>query len=528
MNQSYNKIIYFFIIFLCTSGYAGRIDLGERINLPQIGMSFEFFEDMKDSPAAIPDIYKTKKSGRNVYKSLGIWKYKQFAGRWSNEFSVITAAVMHTPLPANDSLLTVDKAKRRYNKRSSTVNWKESSVKKWLNLYFGLKKIKKLIEFDITKTDLGVLYYSEDKSFRYFTGVIKERSRLKRNVALCFKTVKDISKKKAAKYVFDSMNSIRYIKIESDNAANIVFFNKEARLGFKKDSSLKKILIISNIRNFENWKLIVSEDYYILTDCKLDRKEKNFLLNVAETLEKSKIIYEKFYEEQRSCRDKFTVRIFKSRDGYSRYLGKDMEWSGGVWIASKRELVLTKSDYTRSEKERFMRVLRHEGFHQYIYYALGELRSAAWFNEGNAVFFENCELFGSKIYIKPSKNKLEYFKKHLLEDSNLADKISVLLKKNYQEFYSRKHFRRDYSLAWALVYFLNTENRFIRNRFHRNYSGILPLYYKMLWDTRNSKTATNKAWKGVNFKYFSEAMAFYFRTQVSRNETNIQQVIQHN
>ena len=83
------------------------------------------------------------------------------------------------------------------------------------------------------------------------------------------------------------------------------------------------------------------------------------------------------------------ARIFNERDDYIAYVGKDKEFSAGLWMPSKKELVISPvprgdQDYQKTEQ---LKTIRHEGFHQYLHYALDEVQVSVWFNEGNATFF---------------------------------------------------------------------------------------------------------------------------------------------
>ena len=518
------KLLINFLLILLTvnSCFSATktVSLGERIYLPQIGLSLKLFKDMESRPLVLPSLYKTKLSLNEVYKSDEIWRYKQFIGEWSKSFADIIIALMGSPAGAiNSSFITEGSASGRFENKSKSAAWSDNNTEKWVKLFFAPQNFsKKLTTFNLGKSCSVTLYFGEDDNCNYFLSVFAEKSRLKQNIAIMYKISNSVHKNDAAKAVFKSVKTIKYIKIEDKNS--VKYLNSAAYKNSKKSSSFNKELLLSSIKNFKDWNAIEASDYFILTNCNINDKSDSFIKTVSDTLKKGELIYQRFNKKKVQTTDKFVVRIFKDRDGYVAYVGKDLQWSGGLWVPSKKELVLTKSNFTSSERKRFISVLKHEAFHQYIHYATGETLTGAWFNEGYAKFFENVSLVGNKIYIKPNKVSLDYIKGHL-KDDNLSDRIEALLTKSYKEFYAKDQSRDNYSLAWAIIYYLNTGTIVTWKKFRRNYSKILPVYYRELYALKNNDNATRIAWKNINIKQFTKDFIFYFKTYVSAGKTDI-------
>jgi hypothetical protein len=513
-------IIFLVILFTFNSSFAAskKIYIGERAELYQIGLSLKLFRDMESRPATLPSTYKANVTLSNVYKSDEIWRYKQFLGKWANSYSDVTIAFMGTPASAiNSSIITEGNAKGKFKTNSVSMNWTQKNTERWIKLYFGKEFSKKLISFKLSKNCSVEIYFAEDDQYKYFLSIITEKSRIKQDVAVLYRVDNTISKKDAGKAVFASLNSIKYIKIEDKN--NVKYLNKAAYKSSKKDNSFSKELLLNNIKNYKDWSVIEASDYIIATNCDVKNTSDSFIKTVTETLKNGEFIYKFFNKEKTKSNDRFIVRIFKDRDDYIAYVGKALEWSGGVWMPSKKELVLTKSSFTSSERERFIKVLKHEAFHQYIHYATGGIAIGAWFNEGYAEFFENVSLTGRRIYIKADKAKIKYIKEHL-NDPNLADNIEGLLKLSYKDFYAEGKAKYNYNLAWAIIYYLNTGTKVTWQKFKRNYSKILPVYYRELYNLKDNAKATRIAWKNINFKRFAKDFAWYYKTYVTAGKTN--------
>lgn len=84
---------------------------------------------------------------------------------------------------------------------------------------------------------------------------------------------------------------------------------------------------------------------------------------------------------------RFEVVIFKDQADYGVFVGPRGRNSGGMFIGHRNSLA---SFGTEADMERILRVLRHEGFHQFAAGFIGRTMPI-WLNEGMAVFFENSE-----------------------------------------------------------------------------------------------------------------------------------------
>lgn len=54
--------------------------------------------------------------------------------------------------------------------------------------------------------------------------------------------------------------------------------------------------------------------------------------------------------------------------------------AAGLWSPTHEELLIL--DLGKSVREKTQKTLRHEAFHQYLFYATGGEHHAVWFNEG--------------------------------------------------------------------------------------------------------------------------------------------------
>ena len=122
----------------------------------------------------------------------------------------------------------------------------------------------------------------------------------------------------------------------------------------------------------------------------LDRaKGGKFLKDAMGLMSAMRKAYE-FYVPPQKPVGKCTVRVFKTLEDYQEYLAgtssDELMFSCGLWDPSREELLISAADVENAQK-----TMRHEAFHQYLFYATGGSRHAIWFNEGHACFFENVK-----------------------------------------------------------------------------------------------------------------------------------------
>ena len=515
---SFLLILLFLIVFHLEA--AVHLNLGERVSIPQIGLSMKLFKNSESRPLPLPASYQTKSSNTKVYKSDDVWRYRQYVGKWGNEYSEITVSLMQAlSSTIHSKFITEGQLQGKFESELPTINWSDKKVDDWLKTYYGFSSFDFNREITIGANLKAKIYFikkGNEPSYQYILAIVPEKRRIRQNVLFLYRLSKEIQMKKALGGVVSLLKSIRYIRLEKESN-NLNYLNKSALKNDKKTEKFTREFILQNIKNLKDWKAVFATNYYILTNCTDSSDSNSFIQSVADALESDRRVYEAFYKEKVPCKDKFIVRIFKDRDDYVAYVGKEAEWTGGLWVPSRKELVLFKPKFTSSGKDEFYKTLKHEAFHQYLHYAVGGVQTGAWFNEGNAVFMENVERKGRKIHIKPDANRLKYIKKHLA-DSDLSKRVSDLLKKSYKEFYATNSASANYNLSWAIIYFLYTGTLDTYRKFHRNYSKILPQYYDGLYLYKDDKKAFQNAWKRFNIRRFTESMVYYYKNKVYKSK----------
>ena len=238
-------------------------------------------------------------------------------------------------------------------------------------------------------------------------------------------------------------------------------------------------------------------------------------------IERARNCFMSWFPPQVRINEVSVVRIFNDRDEYTRYVGGEMEWTGGVWQPARRELVISPLSWDASEetqREAIAKIAFHEGFHQYLHYASGELHFPLWFNEGCAEFFEGIEFRGATGLVglsDPQKRRLArlfaFKKKYDLDE---------LIRMNREQFYNRETRDRNYLLANALVYYLL---KGAPANGQKEYAGIMSRYYLTFSKTRNPETAQKAAFGTVDLKRLSADLTAFWN-----DERQIRRSIRYN
>jgi len=165
------------------------------------------------------------------------------------------------------------------------------------------------------------------------------------------------------------------------------------------------------------------------------------------------------------------VRVCKDQEQYFAYCGP--QGSAGYWAWQEMELVFYEMD--KRKRGDSLRVLYHEGFHQYIHYSVGDFDPHTWFNEGDGDYFFGFNYENGK-WVRGSNT----WRKDLAKKAKREHKFPPLwdwLHWSHNEYYggnkSGVSIGENYALGWDFVFFLRTTKK-------KEYAGILDKYFVTL------------------------------------------------
>ncbi len=203
------------------------------------------------------------------------------------------------------------------------------------------------------------------------------------------------------------------------------------------------------------------------------------------------------------------VRIVAHPALYRFYAGEGNENTGGVYIPSRKELVLRMTASIDSLES----VLRHESFHQYLDAAWGGLPASPWFNEGHAVFFQQTQY-------DPLARRLT-FTEHPLYTQLISENLDTILQRlpdllryTYADFYARTappgEATLNYAAAWAFTYFLR---KVAATDIRSPFTHTLTRYAAAIRNGATPADATTHAFEGITDKAIRDRFKTFWQSE---------------
>ncbi|MDR2849496.1 MAG: hypothetical protein LBW77_03005 [Verrucomicrobiota bacterium] len=253
---------------------------------------------------------------------------------------------------------------------------------------------------------------------------------------------------------------------------------------------------LKSIENYDDWWYAKTDGYVILSDVTTE-VGKGVIEDLKVQLPALRRAYEKLVPPLARGGEPALLRLFQTREDYVRYVGEEHEWSAGLWMPGRRELVL----FQQESKDATLKIIRHEAFHQYLSYATAMLGAAPWLNEGHACFFENADVDAKgRVTLPEDPDRAPL----LLENLDTAVALLPgLLGVDYEEFYdgTQAGRRLKYAMAWGVAYYLQKGVPLERESPDRL---ILSDYLASLSLIRDRQQATLLAFSEIEMEKFQE------------------------
>ncbi|MFK7741088.1 MAG: DUF1570 domain-containing protein [Planctomycetota bacterium] len=233
------------------------------------------------------------------------------------------------------------------------------------------------------------------------------------------------------------------------------------------------------------WKAVDTDNYLIVHHS----KNGSLIRRIARDVEAMRTFYMKLFPPTGKVDRVCVLRLCATKQEYHQYGGPPN--TGGYWHPGNEELVLFDYSYTQrtlseAEKKRMggrrmtsedsMLVMRHEAFHQYIFYAIGEFSPHDWFNEGYGDYFSGAVIHpntGRVRKMAPSSWRIDHAKRMCGEGKGFLP-LRKILSAERAQFYNRSRIGDYYAGAWSFVYFLQQSEVATK---HPQWSQLLTIYF---------------------------------------------------
>ncbi len=487
------------------------LTLGSPVSLPPVGVRFRAFRNMKPMPLPMPAIRASRSDGVKLMDNLEYWNFRQTAGIWSNGVAMLRVGTATLAPLAKRELKP--EGELASSVKTLDNGLPEADEKMWMEQFAGAKVLSvKPYPESLYGCSAKVFELEEDSAVHQAAFLVTSRIDPTRVIALLFAIDKANYSERADVTIRQVLSSLQLVTPKRET----VSLEERLRKKGTPEYEASRERVISSIRNFRDWWYVESDNYLFVSN----ESDRRAMARLRTDLEKAREVFSDYYPLKKPLASVSVVRIFATRDQYKEYVGEDMQWSGGLWAPSRRELIISPLDpgARESVREMIMRqVAFHEGFHQYLYFATGEAPAGMWFNEGSAQFFEGIEFQSGKGVV----GLPQYIERSLvaLFDRNKVHDIGALIKMDRETFYGAN---RDvnYPLSQALLYYLWKGAKVDGKP---EYAEIPVRYYDTLVETRDPAAANEAAWKGVDVDQLSKDLSrFWNSSNLIRQSTRYQ------
>jgi hypothetical protein len=217
-----------------------------------------------------------------------------------------------------------------------------------------------------------------------------------------------------------------------------------------------------------------TDHYVIVYDKTVEFTTPGLVNRIANQLERIRAqVYEPLFPAARPITALSIVKVTQDYEQYRQYDAP--EGSAGYWSWPSRELVFfcNPTDFNVT-----LDVLNHEAFHQYIFYAVGQVSPHSWFNEGHGDFFAGYDLKEGKFLQRKFHWRQDRIKGAIENRTHVP--LEKFLRFSQAEYYRRggnksagEDIGQNYAQGWSLVWFLRTTS-------DSRYAGILDRYFGKL------------------------------------------------
>ena len=462
------------ILVLAPTVWADSWRLGKTVELPGAGMRFRPPAEMVAIPVAIPDrVTFQKKSGGGTFPAVDAnawWRYRQTEARFTHdEGELIVAAVRALPPDPESLILKRFGDPDELDRRPPPERWDNNALQAWLEAYTelaapGMESLHK--EWSMTMPCRRYPAANDDAT-RHERFLLRiGRGNEAQFVLLWFVLARSDTVENKNAIMAQCVRSVVEGALRGgDKAANIAFQHWQPAKGDSAEGSTRS-RVLAGIRSLDDWWHVDLQHYLLVSD--LPRSNRTLVIELQKRLESLRAAFTRMWPAGDARADIDVVRVFNRREDYVSYVGPEYEWTQGIWMPGKEELVISASDESGSsvkrgrEREQILNTAYHEALHQYAEDALGGLPLPTWYNEGHACLFESVRFdrTGAKVEIRENEDRLQVF----LSARPLGPRFDIMgmMFMPPEAFYAMDRTGGDalheraanYGAAWALVYFL--------------------------------------------------------------------------
>ena len=504
---------------------AERLSLGRSVTLEAAGLKMRPLTGFVNSPLPMPTTHgyrsRTTRERIEAHDPRELWlRDQQLAMFKSNDGHIavgeLTCNVLtRLPLINNEHVTAEDYEKAR---DARLPDWNDEERERWIEYFTGARVEAVTSDgFAIKHLDFAVSFKGNDA--RAFIVKLDER-----HIFILFNIKMPARFTNLDRSIARCVDSMKTVEVVARDRQQPKFQNKS---GLDQDPSSQheatRRRVIENMKNLDDDWWIAQTPNYVLAS---DMTDRSLAKDIQEDVEIMRNAYAQLIPPRKDIEEVSVIRVFHNRSDYVNYVDKEVEWTGGVWMAAKKELVISPVEHTSKKLKRksMLQVVYHEAFHQYLFYALDHVKPPIWFNEGHAAFFETCRINrGSKvIQVLESEKRARVLEE--IVDRRQPPNLRGLLQMDAGAFYgygrsghaAERQRDENYALAWGLVYFLHKATHLYKDT---DYAALCPAMIETLVQQRGNRRSVNQAVaKVVDFDQLSKDFVDFWTDSSDRKK----------
>jgi len=531
------SFLIFGVVFTLAAGNAPgkpEIKFSRPVELYNLNLSLKIMPDSYESPLPPPAVYIYEMKGAGEGKKIEmflpaeLWRSDQTASRWLDKYGNTFTLATVTRMLGKDyprEHVTRDEYDKKQAGLGERMQWTEESLARWFADFSGIDgvsgkaainypaRLANLVRFETGERNAGCIAYA----FRLNPGMPGQFGAPSNwfCAVLQLGDGMDVEKSRSA-MAFDFIKSLtvsgkpRVARPALPDAA------RPGTDGVATNQSPEFLAsrqqVAAGIRNMKDWWFVETPNYIILSNMK--SRKSSLLRHLLANIEILHAAFEQFIPPRVPISAVSVMRMFATPGEYLQYVGEGMEWTSGCWMPGKKELVIRPAELGENiaEKDSVLRVVYHEAFHQYLFYALGGISGSTWFDEGHADLYGAVKIYPDRIDVGENADHVRVVLAMIgAGQVNLKELFAM----SHNVFYygNKEAVHANYAMAWALIYYLR-KGAIPGKPFP--YSGIINAYCDALVQSRDADKATAKALENVDLKQLQADFIDFWSSQTRR------------
>ena len=515
MNTHVSRFAFFFLCLATTITFATPSFRTDRV-YPNMGLKCRVIGGGEPEPLPQPKVYTytftrgTESVRKDLFDGHELWYASQHAGQWrdtaGNTFIIgrvvqkmpdlNTGEMKHVAREELDKALVAEANKIDPEKQEDLLAW----VKAFTSA--EPKEIEPLRVSSMGLAQAVFVHITEEKAPLVYLFRVKTRmpngDAAKSDWYAAVMNIKDKTTLSKVRKEFEmqflpSVSAVTRSTSQGSGSVQSRELSTKGRTAFPEHPS--RDAAKKSIANSQGWWFAETAEYVFLSNIR-SAVGKKIVHDLQKELPALRTACIKLIPPAEPISDVSVVRIFEDRDEYVKYVGKEHEWTSGLWWPAQRELVILSQS---KDIGKTMEIIRHEAFHQYLFYASSMKEHAMWFDEGHASFLEEATPLrtGKGVDITETA-RVKYVIENLESVSLNLEKI---LNSSREAFYSgtKEELWANYATACSMVYFFR---KGVPATKLTPYAKVMETYQATFMETGNPETATKKAFEGIDMKKF--------------------------